>query len=205
MSLLKFTSVLLVISFLFGCASTTTIRTSVSANVKSEVIEVPSRAATDFKAAIEFMNQNKMDLAKAAFEKMTLDYPQLAGPYANLGVIYSADKDWENAQENLEKAHAKNKHNVKVLNQLGYVYRQQGEFKKAKVSYEKAIKVHPEYAATYLNLGVLYDIYMGNLQKASQQYQKYQSLQKTADRRVAGWIVDINRRAGIKTQVAGGQ
>jgi hypothetical protein len=48
-------------------------------------------------------------------------------------------------------------------------------------------------------------MYMGHFVKASQFYQQYQSLLDTPDRRIAGWIVDINRRSGImtkKTQIA---
>lgn len=204
MSLLKFTSSVLFSLALVGCFSGN-VKTNVSANVESEVIEIPSQAATDFKMAIEFMNQSNPEKAKKAFEKMTLDYPELSGPFANLGVIYSQEKEWGQALEYLKLAQSKNTKNVKILNQLGYVYRQQGLFTQAQSVYEKAIKTDSNYADSYLNLGVLFDIYMGNLVKASNYYQKYQSLQSSPDRKVAGWIVDINRRAGIKTQVAGGQ
>jgi len=204
MSLLKFTSSVLFSLALVGCFSGN-VKTNVSANVESEVIEIPSQAATDFKIAIEFMNQSNPEKAKKAFEKMTLDYPELSGPFANLGVIYSQEKEWGQALEYLKLAQSKNTKNVKILNQLGYVYRQQGLFTQAQSAYEKAIKTDSNYADSYLNLGVLFDIYMGNLVKASNYYQKYQSLQSSPDRKVAGWIVDINRRAGIKTQVAGGQ
>lgn len=204
MSLLKFTSSIFASLILVGCFSGN-VKTNVSANVESEEIDIPSQAATDFKVAIEFMNQAKPEKAKKSFEKMTLDYPALSGPFANLGVIYSQNKEWEKALEYLILAQSKNTKNVKILNQLGYVYRQQGLFSEAQRTYEKAIKIDGQYADSYLNLGVLFDIYMGNLVKASGYYQKYQSLQSNPDRKVAGWIVDINRRAGIKTQVAGGQ
>jgi hypothetical protein len=51
-------------------------------------------------------------------------------------------------------------------------------------------------------VGILYDIYMGKFTKASAHYQKYQGMLASPDRKVAGWIVDINRRAGVKTQIA---
>jgi tetratricopeptide (TPR) repeat protein len=204
MSLLKFTSSIVASLVLVGCFSGN-VKTNVAANVESEEIEIPSQAATDFKLAIDFMNKSKPDEAKKAFTQMTVDYPTLSGPFANLGVIYSQENEWGKALEYLILAQSKNTKNVKILNQLGYVYRQQGMFSEAQSTYEKAIKTDANYADSYLNLGVLFDIYMGNLVKASNFYQKYQSLQSSPDRKVAGWIVDINRRAGIKTQVAGGQ
>ena len=50
------------------------------------------------------------------------------------------------------------------------------------------------YAGAYLNLGILFDIYLQDLVKALQEYEKYQSLTQQEDSQVAGWIVDIQRR-----------
>ena len=205
MQLLKFTSYLIVVSSLMGCIGNGTKSTNVDANVESSIIEIPSQAAKDFTLAIGHMNQNKLDLAEKSFTKMTKDYPLLSGPFANLGVIYCKKGEWEKAQGFLISAVDKNSKNAKALNQLGYVYRQRGDFSNAEKSYKQAISSTPNEPAGYLNLGVLYDIYMGEFVKASQLYQKYQSLQSAPDRKVAGWIVDINRRAGIsskKTQIA---
>lgn len=197
-SLLKFTSVTLGLLLLAGCFGGANVKQNVSANVESEVIEIPSKAADDFKIAIQLMNEEKVDQARVQFEKMTTEFPQLAGPFANLGVIYAKKKEWDKAEEMLEIASEKNKKNVKVMNQLGLIYRQQGKFNKAEAVYKKAIKTAPAESMSYKNIGILYDIYMGQFVKASEFYQKYQAMQSEPDRQVAGWIVDINRRAGIK-------
>lgn len=205
MPLLKFIKLGLVLSILSGCANNGLVKPSVDANVESNIIEIPSQAAEDFKVAIALMNENKLALAESHFLKMTEDYPNLSGSYANLGVIYSHNKEWDKAEEMLYQASVKNPKNVKVLNQLGFVYRQKGAFSKAETRYLQAVDVAPNDPAAYLNLGILFDIYMGQLVKASEYYQRYQNLQDKPDRRVAGWLVDINRRAGIKptkTQIA---
>lgn len=200
MSLLKFISVIFMSFLLAACFGGANVKKNVSANVESEVIEIPSKAANDFKIAIQFMNENKVGQAKAKFEAMTVEFPQLAGPYANLGMIYAKEKNLEKAEENLKLATDKNKKNVKILNQLGLIYRQMGKFKEAEGAYKKAIKIAPNDSTGYKNIGILYDIYMGKFVKASEYYQKYQSMQSEPDRQVAGWIVDINRRAGIKSK-----
>ena len=46
----------------------------------------------------------------------------------------------------------------------------------------------------YLNLGILYELYLGRLDDALQAYQKYQALSESADQRVAGWVSDLERR-----------
>ena len=205
---MKSLSVLLLILAMVGCAGNGVIDQTVDANVESSIIEIPDQAAIDFKLAIGFMNEKKMDLAEKHFIKMTQDYPMLSGAFANLGVIYTQQKKWDKAIEMLKQASEKNSKNLKVLNQLGYVYRQDGDFENAEKIYLQAIDQSPNDATAYINIGVLYDIYMGKFVKASEYYQKYQSLQASPDRKVAGWIVDINRRAGIKpkpvkTQIAG--
>ena len=202
MRLLKFINCAVLFSLLGACAGQQ-INSTVDANVESKIIEIPAQAAADFKMAIGLMNQNKLSDALAAFEKMTKAYPELAGPYANIGVIQGRNGDWESAKDALLTSSQKNDKNIKVLNQLGLAYRHLGEFKQAEATYLKAIKLDASMAQSYLNLGILYDIYMGQFVKASDYYQKYQSLQNEPNRQVAGWIVDINRRAGIKSQIAG--
>lgn len=188
--------------FLAACAGNQ-VKTSVDANVESQVIEIPKQAAKDFTVAIGLMNQGQLEQALTAFIAMTEAYPMLSGPYANIGVIYSRQEKWEEAVQALNTAVDKNPKNTKALNQLGFALRHQGDFDGAEKAYLKAIKVDSQFAESYLNIGILYDIYMGKFVKASDFYQKYQSLQTEPDRQVAGWIVDINRRAGIKSQIAG--
>jgi Flp pilus assembly protein TadD len=205
MPLLKFISLTVFILSITGCATTNTSNQKVDANVESMIIDIPDQAAVDFKLAIDHMNNKRFDLAELAFIKMNNDYPLLAGPYANLGVIYSQNKQWDKAINMLSKALTKNSKNVKIANQLGYVYRQKGDFENAEKQYLNAIKLDPNDGAGYLNVGILYDIYMGKLVEASGFYQQYQTIQSEPDRRVAGWIVDINRRVGSvnkKSQIA---
>lgn len=202
MSLLKFISIAICMMQFVGCSSVGT-KENVAANVESDVIEIPEQAAQDFKVAIGLMNQNNHKQALIALEKLTKEYPQLSGPYANIGVIYTQQKDWQKAEVALKQAVEKNTNNIKARNQLAFVYRKQGKFKDAESQYLEAIKAVPNDPISYLNLGILYDIYMGRLESASGYYQQYQALQKEPDNKVAGWLVDINRRAGIKTQIAG--
>ncbi len=199
--LLKFINVSLCL-LLAACAGNQ-VKTSVDANVESQVIEVPEQAAIDFTAAINLMNQGQLDQALTAFTAMTQAYPMLSGPFANMGVIYCHQEEWDKATQSLTMAIEKNAKNLKALNQLGFAWRNMGKFEEAEKAYLQAIKVDPQFSESYLNIGILYDIYMGKFVQASDYYQKYQSLQSEPNRQVAGWIVDINRRAGIKSQIAG--
>ena len=56
------------------------------------------------------------------------------------------------------------------------------------------------YAPAYRNLGILYDLYFGDIEKALGYYQDYQAFFAEPNRQVKGWIVDIERR--LKAQQA---
>ena len=79
-------------------------------------------------------------------------------------------------------------------NHLGILERRKGEFEAALTWYRRAIEIDDAYARAHLNLGILYDIYLQDLEKALRQYQTYQALISEEDSQVAGWIVDIERR-----------
>ena len=57
-----------------------------------------------------------------------------------------------------------------------------------------AIKVYPPYPNSHLNLGVLADIYMGELSLALIQYREYMRLVGNNDKTVANWILELERR-----------
>ena len=203
---LKKLSVVGAIIFLTACS--TTGKKNISANVESEQIEIPSEAAQQFSIAIQTLGSGKTEQAEKQLLEITKTYPQLSGPHANLGVIYAQKEEWKKAEASLNTAVQKNKKNAKAFNQLGYVYRQQGDFTQAEKAYLKAISIDPNFADAYLNMGILCDLYLGKMERAVKYYNKYQALQAKPSRQVAGWLVDINRRIGAKakskSQVASG-
>lgn len=184
---------------LVGCGSTP-VKKKVAANVQSSVVEVPVEAAEKFKLAVNNMNDGNDDQAEKQLIELTQTYPQLSGPFANLGVLYSKRENWADAEKYLVLAAEKNHRNAKVYNQLGFNFRKQGKFDKARKAYRDALKANPNHSDTYLNLGILYDIYLGKLETAAKFYKKYQSMQHQPDSKVAGWLVDIERRIGKQQQ-----
>ena len=51
--------------------------------------------------------------------------------------------------------------NAVAGNELGIVERKLGKFAEAEAAYQRAIAAEPNYAPAHLNLGVLYDLYLG--------------------------------------------
>jgi len=75
--------------------------------------------------------------------------------------------------------------------------RRQGEFDAAEQHYLACLADRPDYGLAYLNLGILYELYLGRLDQALDAYRRYQALAGQPDPRVTHWMQDIERRTGV--------
>lgn len=80
------------------------------------------------------------------------------------------------------------------INEEAIALREQGDFAAAEQRYLRALSIAEEHAATHRNIGILYDLYVGDPDKALRHYKRYQSLTGDSDRAMAGWIADLQRR-----------
>jgi Flp pilus assembly protein TadD len=162
------------------------------------VYDTPVNPATQraFDDASRALRSGRVDEAERAYKSLAQASPELGGPHANLGVIYrQAGKLSESASE-LEQAVKLSPRQPIFLNQLAITYRQQGQFAKARDAYQRAIALDPAYAAPALNLGILYDLYLGDGPRALEQYTRYLTL-APSDATVTKWVADLkNRKPG---------
>ena len=136
-----------------------------------------------------------MDVSKTAPEKPYI--------FTNLGLAYLKLNKPDLAEQAFDEAVSRDSKDAVAYNHLGILLRQQGKFENALEQYQRAIDIDQEYAGAYLNLGILFDIYLQDLEKALQQYEKFQSLATEEDAHVAGWIVDIQRRINASAGAQG--
>ncbi len=155
---------------------------------------VDKQAQSAFGRAVEAMQKKQWEQAEAGLVQLNLDYPGLSGPWLNLGIVYAATERMEEAENAFARAIEVNSNNLDAYNHLAALKRNKGDFAAAEGLYQQALAIWPDHADSHLNLGVLYDIYMGRFDQAVMQYEAYQALQDEPDRRVAGWLQDINRR-----------
>ena len=81
-------------------------------------------------------------------------------------------------------------------------YRQLGKFDKARDAYEKAIALDANYPAPTLNLGILYDMYLGDGARALELYSRYLALSPSGDAAVTKWVAELkNRKAAAPVTV----
>ncbi len=80
------------------------------------------------------------------------------------------------------------------LNQQGITLRQQGQFDKAGAAYQQAIEQDANNAEATLNLGILYDLYLGNNSRALELYQRYLTLKPESSADVKKWVAELSNR-----------
>ena len=203
------TLVLLGLALLLGACSSTPERrlpvrdsglqtTTVSIPVpEGPVPEVKPANLATFNEAVVAIREQRLGDAEILLLTITDDQPELAGPWINLGQVYAAREDSENARLAYEQAVSANPRNCTARNELAVLLRRNGEFSTAEAHYRACIEVTPGFKEAYLNLGILYELYFGRLADALDLYRHYQTLLPEPDRRVKGWVMDLERRLGV--------
>ena len=79
--------------------------------------------------------------------------------------------------------------------------RKLGKFAEAEAAYLRAIAAEPNYAPAHLNLGVLYDLYLAEPQKALEQFERYIEI-AGENKQVAGWVIELRKRVGAPAPAA---
>jgi tetratricopeptide (TPR) repeat protein len=198
-------------AFVAGCASVSApmdaIRDAVTPSSSGAAAPAPPRTgAAAFSTPVNPATQRAFDEASSAlrsgrtaeaegaFKALASANPDLGGPHANLGVIYRNAGKLPEAVTEFQAAVKLSPAQPVYLNQLGVTYRQQGEFAKAREAYQRAIALDPRYAPATLNLGILYDLYLGDAPHALEQYNRYLALLPAPDPTVTKWVADLKNR-----------
>ncbi len=121
-------------------------------------------------------------------------YPQLSGPDYQRARVLFVQKKYQEALTAINASISSNPRNYYSLNFKGIILREMGRFEEAKSTYRSAIEIFPPYPNSHLNLGVLLDLYMRDLSSALAEYNQYMRLTGGTDKKVANWIIEIERR-----------
>ena len=183
--------------FIVGCAGTgeTTTEKEKSKPDKEPVqIKVSPEAQKDYDTALDAIRAGNKGKAKSLLTTLAQAYPELSGPYTNLGLLYFHEGNMKEAETAFTQAIKVNPRSAVSYNHLGIIYRGKGDFNKSRSYYVKALKADPNYAYAHLNYGILLDLYLGEWNEALKHYERFQTLNKEEDKEVNKWIVDLKRR-----------
>ena len=147
-----------------------------------------------YEQAIAALKNGATEQALTLLTRLSLDAPDMPRLFTNLGLSHFRLHQAELAEQAFQQAIARNPDDAVAHNHLGILQRRQGRFEDALLEYQRAIEIDSKYARAHLNLGILFDLYLQDLEKALQQYRRYLDLTSEENAQVAGWIVDIERR-----------
>jgi len=155
-------------------------------------------ATKQFVDASNLIKQGELAQATAAFEKLSLQFPTLSGPFLKLGNIALTQSDQALALTRYKQALKINPYNYVASSRLAMIKREQGDFSGAEQYYLLALKAWPGLVSAHVNLGILYDLYLGNKEDALAHYKLAQKLNELAskpvNKRLKMWIVDVSRQ-----------
>jgi len=154
-----------------------------------------SAAQTDrFQAATQAMEAGNWDRAANTLRALLADGVDTAAVHANLGTTEMARGNDDAAIAALEAAVERNPDLAPAQTRLALLHRRAGRFAEAERAYKAALSADTDYRHAHLNLGILYDVYLGESARALQHYKRFQALAPEEDEEVALWIADLERR-----------
>ncbi|MFU8815527.1 MAG: tetratricopeptide repeat protein [Pseudomonadales bacterium] len=159
-----------------------------------EEARIGSDLRYEYDAALALLEQQQYRRGIAGLVGVTGRAPHVTAPWIDLGIAYGRTGDLQRAADSLEKALALNPDHPVALNEIGMIYRKTGRFAQARQSYERALAVHPGFHFARRNLAILCDLYLGDLDCALENYERYRLAVPDDDEPVM-WIADLRNRA----------
>lgn len=94
-----------------------------------------------------------LDAYQQALKLKNNDYPEVM---VNMGLVYSAKKDYAKAIELYKKALSKNIKSAKLYYNIGLAYTKSKKYDDALNAFKQAIKNRPGYSQAWYNIGLIY-------------------------------------------------
>lgn len=159
----------------------------------TEAVSMNEVLRTDYDRALALLAADNLEQGILVLETVVESAPGVSGPRIDLGIALHRKGDLEAAEQHLLQALELNPEHPVIHNELGIIYRKTGRFAAARESYEAALATYPGYHFARRNLGVLCDLYLGDLECALASYEAYMQTVPSDDE-ASMWIVDLRNR-----------
>ena len=180
---------------LAGCATAPPAPLVVEPEIVRPVVVV-ERAQVELVATLDLLKAGNLRQAEVNLEEIIKARGDIAEAHFNLGWVRHGLGKYVQAIGHFEDGLRLRPGDAQALNQMALSQREAGRFKEAEGTWRQAIALHPANDRMNLNLGILYEIYLGQPAQALAQYRAYQAKQKATDPKVAAWIALLERQGG---------
>jgi len=115
----------------------------------------PAKSSSPFFEAETLLRQGSIAEAKLKIEQQLKLNPASVEGYNLLGIVYSSEKDYDNAVESFQHALTLDPNSTRTHNNLGNVYVAQDKFDLAEKEFGKVLSVEPANREANYNLGLV--------------------------------------------------
>jgi tetratricopeptide (TPR) repeat protein len=119
---------------------------------------------------------NRLDDALAAYERVWQILPTLTGLHATIGMLHMQQRDYAAAADAFERSLAQGEAPFGVINNLGVAYLQLEDYADAERYLMQAVRLREDYAPARFNLASLY-VRREQPAKAAEQFSRYLELE----------------------------
>lgn len=144
-----------------------------------------------YQQALNMLADNKLQDASTTFKDFTQHHPDLAGPWANLGLISIKQGNLEDAEKYFNEALKHNPRLPAALNMLGVIAYSRGNIRQAEKFFLDALASNPDYSMAHYNIALLYDIFLQDISRAITHYEKYLQLTGDRDKKTQQWLEEL--------------
>lgn len=156
-----------------------------------------------YRQAVDMMQAGQWPEARQLLEDITAAHATLAGPWLNLGIVYTRLGESQAAESAFRRSIDNNPGNPVAYNQLGIFYRRTGRLGAARETYNAALGAAPDDPDTHWNLAILHDLYLPDTRLALYHYERYQQLTGSDDAQLMAWISELRQRVPVANMNAG--
>ncbi len=123
-----------------------------------------------------WLQQNKLEAAKAEFTACTLRRPNAVEGFLKLGSVQLRLREPSAAEKSFSEALRLSPHSAEAWNGLGLARLMRGRAPEAAQSFDNALKQQPDYGPALLNLAIVSQQYLKDRQLALEKYKEYLAL-----------------------------
>lgn len=174
---IRLTAMCLMVTLLAGCVTKQVKpQEQTTKQVSIETLPIKPEDQPRMKALEDAMQSGDIKLAEQLVGELLKDYPNNPSLHINLGVIDIRAKQYKKALEHLDLGCELNPQDAFCTLFKGQALMGLARYDEAEKAYQRALDLDPSSLYAHYGLGVIYDLYIINYDKAEDHYEAFLNL-----------------------------